>query len=357
MIIALIAIMMSQKADTIRISTSDCRRCEISAKIIASIGDSTGPGELGANPLVVADARGRYWVTYPTSGGALIVFDSSGRLLRQVGRGGAGPGEFRFIGAMAPSRRGVEIIDNAQLRWSTYDFNLEFRGSRPSPAQARSVAASTDGRAIFGAIVQTPEAIGHPLHLVDSSGNLVRSFGAPSLPYLRGATNLFVRNVMPDDVGEMFWSSHRTEYAFEKCSSVSLSCVLYERPVPWFVPHANPVTPSREKPPVTIFVGVRPDGPRYLWSITLVPDSNWTAAIEQAPGTRTADGLRIAEPSKYWDSVIERIDLVSRTVVSSLRIDTALLNYVGPSMAYAYRETSSGVSKVDLVQLRFAGQP
>ena len=344
-------------SDTIKLASVNCARCEITATTVATIGDSTGPGEIGSNPVLIADARGRFWVSFPASGGALLVFDSTGRFIRQVGRGGAGPGEFRFIGAMAASDRGIEIFDNLMLRWSTYDLDLTFRGSRPNPAQARSVVALKNGRAVIGAIVRTPNAIGQTLHLVDSAGNLTRSFGAPGVPGTSGPTNLFVRNVFRDDADDTFWSSNRTAYVFEKCSAVALSCVTYERTVKWFVPHASALTPSREKPPVPIFVGAHPDGPRYLWTLTLVPDSNWASALEQVPGTRTADGLRIAEPDKYWDTIIERIDLTSRAAVISLRIDAALLNFAGPSLAFASRETAEGVPKIEVVRLKFVGLP
>src|SRR5690606_3603555 len=68
---------------------TDCVRLDE----VVAIGNAEGPGILVSNTLGFRDRAGNYWIGQD---GPIRVFDPGGRFVRDVGRRGEGPMEFRF---------------------------------------------------------------------------------------------------------------------------------------------------------------------------------------------------------------------------------------------------------------------
>src|SRR5687768_13863298 len=78
-----------------------CAKCQIEISAVARLGDVDGPGAIPTVPLAVSrDGQGRYWLTFASS--MPLVFSASGQFLRETGRPGAGPNEFRSVTRVVP---------------------------------------------------------------------------------------------------------------------------------------------------------------------------------------------------------------------------------------------------------------
>lgn len=77
------------------------------------------------------DQQGRFWV-FDDPSRSLFLFDAEGRLLRRIGRDGAGPGEFRRnAGMTALPDGGLALWDSRNSRITTFDRDGNFAGSTP----------------------------------------------------------------------------------------------------------------------------------------------------------------------------------------------------------------------------------
>ena len=103
-------------------------------------------GELVApSGLAVDDARGRLYVV-DSRRHVLLVYDlATGRLLRTVGKRGAGPGEFNFPTGVAVGPDGrVYVTDTMNYRVEV--FGAESRVRRRASARSASAPGSSGGR-------------------------------------------------------------------------------------------------------------------------------------------------------------------------------------------------------------------
>ena len=80
------------------------------------------------------DMANRLWV-YDYQGRRLFLFDSTGRLVRRIGRQGAGPGEFaQGNGMVALADTGIAFLDAQNSRISFFTSSGDFRTSIPVPS-------------------------------------------------------------------------------------------------------------------------------------------------------------------------------------------------------------------------------
>ena len=335
--------------DTVRITERLCRDCRIQAQRVLTLGASEGPGSIGSLSALTRDGRGRYWVASIEDRGVVTVFGPNGAFLRTVGRQGRGPGEFRRIQLLAASQTSVHAFDYSGARRTVFDLDFRVTSTHPLPAQPFSARILDGQAAVYGAIVPTREAIGFTMHLVDSAGRLQRSFGESLLPYREDLRDVFRRTLGPDPDPSRFWAAHFSEYAFESCSAVTLRCRVYLRAVSWFPPHLEVVDPGTGRAPPPFLAAVSSDQPGFLWALVWVPDPNWQRGVD----TVGVHGGRVTDVSKYFDTIVERIDLSTNAVVGRVRVDAALSRFVGPSEVYSHRLDDNDVPRIDIMRLAF----
>lgn len=336
-------------ADTIVVIERLCDTCSIAATRIVTLGSDEGPGAVGRPALVALDARGRYWVS-SVDDPVIQVYDSAGTFLRTVGRNGDGPGEFRMINVIKSSPMGVHVFDNASARWTKLNLDFRLSGTSTVQGEPHSARIVEDG-AILGAIVPTRNAVGFTLHKVNDKGQIVRSFGDTQIPYREDLRHLFQRTIGEDSDSLYFWAARQSEYAFERCSAESFHCQLFVREARWFRPHTRGIEPNRSESPAPVLVAVSSDNARYVWTLVWVADARWRSAVGGQGHTQ-----RITDISKYFDTVVERIDVLSGQVVASRRIDLAIEDFIGPSMVYAFRLDENDIPRVEIMRLAAASE-
>jgi len=95
-------------------------------------------------------------------------------------------------------------------------------------------------------------------------------------------------------------------------------------------------------------LAVSDDGNQVVWAISWIADERWRTVVKPF-GARE---WSVEDPDKYYDSIIEAVDLPSSTVIASVRVDSRIQGFIGPGLAYAYRENAAGMPRWDMVRLR-----
>ncbi len=87
---------------------------------------------------------------------------------------------------------------------------------------------------------------------------------------------------------------------------------------------------------------------RFLWTLTWVAGQRWRSSVKLQ--TRTES--RITDFDGYLDTIVERIDLRTNTVVASQRFDRWFSGFTGAGEVWSYREDDDGIGRIDVFRLR-----
>jgi hypothetical protein len=99
------------------------------AHLAATLGGlDAGEGELGSVRSVLVNADGSVYVADPRYR-AVLLFDSTGAVLRRLGRDGAGPGEYRTPYSLARLGDTLAVLDPGNARIGLFDSQGQWAGS------------------------------------------------------------------------------------------------------------------------------------------------------------------------------------------------------------------------------------
>ncbi len=136
--------------DTVRVRVPEQVRTPVTLTPVFSIGQLDGPDEqaFGSVAQLAADARGRFYV-YDQQDVQIRLYDENGKFVRNIGRKGAGPGEYQYVFGMAITNDTVLAIHDLGAARITYFFpDGKVRGSFTEPR------ASSGGDRHFGVDVR-----------------------------------------------------------------------------------------------------------------------------------------------------------------------------------------------------------
>jgi hypothetical protein len=304
---------------------NQCDGCALSLQREVVLGDAEGPGTIESKTTLASrDSKGRYYVR-EEYGATIKVFDAAGTYLTTIGRRGAGPGEFEMIAAVEHTTGDtLHVFDTRNLRRSVLSPDFGFVRSNPLAIRpANQVILTPNGGAVFGTTIRTAELIGFPLHLLDASGDRVRSFGSVTGEFDAAVPYSDERVLAKADDGAV-WATYRTRYALELWSvdGVSEPIRVLERKVPWFPPHARQPQSASDAPPPRLQAIRLVDNDRML-VVILVAGKTWQKAVRDG-------GIHpiVTDWQGYYDSIIELIDLSSGEVLASAKSPLAFHDFV-----------------------------
>lgn len=308
--------------------------CGLSLVLESEFGDDTGPGMIDLVGLVRAyrDASRRtYIVGEPID--VVMVFDSSGRFLRRIGRSGSGPGEFEDGASLVVTGDGeFSVLDRGRSVILSFDHTGRLRSEVPPVGEWYPHGIRTypwEGPwVLYVSRFHTPERAGYPLHLINvETGEIGRSFGSSTgelelgdapIPEVAIASDRRIWMVKgPMDKYEIsLWDGNEQH-------------LLLRRDTPWFPDRDTPLPHGPEDKPAPA-INYLAASDSLLWVLAMVADDNWQ------------------EATSYWDSdrrfdeILEAIDLRSNQVVGSQRFDRPFANFVEPGVVGRVEITGSG---------------
>lgn len=266
-----------QVGPTVRLIREGCPACRIELDTLVRITDPTGEGGLARGPLG-RDAAGRWLVASGATPGLIAIYDSVGRLVRFEGGRGDGPGEYRVIGGLVPSRDGSLRVLEAFSRRITRldpDFNVQSTDLLAEFVLADLVHLA-DGDEVVLASSSHPRSMGYPLHRL-RGGEVVLSFGATDPDYRRDKTWLSRRQLGYSQSSGL-WTSEIHRYRLERWDPESGELLdRMDRVAPWLPVMEPPFRLDVEggDPPKGGVAGLHIDEDKLAWVMLRVPDASW----------------------------------------------------------------------------------
>lgn len=341
----------SQGSADVRVpSVAHCDECRLSLSRLTILRSDNPQVDVSAEPdqVVVRDSRGWVFLVNPGNRTRLGLLDPEGRAVRELGRSGSGPGEFRYIQhiAVGPGDtlfawdrglRRMSVFSPAPVvspvRVYTLPYQIEGGGFRVLPS----------GDLIANAIVGHSARFGHPLHRFSAAGELLDSWGGDSLVVLRSDPLSSVRYLCPASKG--LWTIRANSYHLELWGPdlrLQQSVRRVDRKFPSY--RVNRISPT--EPPNPLYVGVQeqPDG--LLMVLALVPDPKWRQGVRFKDGPHGPD-FEFTNPSKVYDTVFEVIDPARGRLLLSERHDGVFTGFIGSGLvAELGVERGEGVTAV-----------
>ena len=341
-----------------------CPGGALSLRLVARLGDESGPGELSYHPQSISiDSRGRFLLLGSNQASEVPkVFGVDGRFLQALGRIGDGPGEFRSPAALlvgagdsiflldASSRTMTVWTPNLRLaRTTRLDHRLK---STPNPA-----VYLTEGRIAANVEVPKEDSLGPALQIIDRGGIVVHQFGDEHRVRRRWIDGWWNMKTLGWARGG-FWSGTMVfEYRMERWDSSGARQQTILRQPEWFQRYDTLLGRSPDTRPSPVLIQVREDSQGLLWAIVLVPDSNWAEGLSASP-VRGEGGTAIyqtEDPERVMDSYIEVMDPRSGRLLLSRRFDGLFTFLINDTLVGKATEIGEGVPAVEVYQVHLRG--
>ena len=326
-----------------------CPDCEIVLEQVVTLGDSRGDGTLlggRAAIRVTQDRRGRYYVTMGDSH-HFWVFSSTGESPQQIEQVENLQGDFLSTTSV--------LLGSGDSLYVFHDRPGRMTVLSPDFALARSVSLGfkifkgfqLGAHLLINAGIRVPDRVGYPLHLIDSEGRFIRSFGSTNeglyRPDLRDIIERRPMAITDDENGA--WVGWLNQYVIEQWDSSGNLLRVLAREVDWFPPWWRPET-GADLPPSPHMRDLVQDG-NILWVLISVPGRNWKLATRDDAGRFT-----ITDDNVYRNAMIEALDLRTGQVLATTHVPRSFTGFVGPGRVYGREVDPNGNTVVSVWDLK-----
>lgn len=343
----------------IDIGRAACAECVIELSDSLTIGGQHGWDVLSEYASVGMDRRGNLIIAdFQAFPNQVVLFNpASGKPPVIAGKPGDGPGEIRQISNAWMDDDGLHIFDGRLMRETVFDstgaVQREYAYRFGAVRKMGMRWPLPGGKLLVNATIASSEAAGYPLHVLDAERNLERSFGADTAMQLPGYIDLNVRSTLLAADGGI-WQARGNEYRIEKWTMDGRRQLTLTRRPSWFEPWSTVATTDyMAAPPPPRIAGLFEDaGNGLLWVVILVPDENYR------PTKRISDPetpVVTAELGRYFDTVLEVIDIRTGRLVKSHRFD----EFLGLTAGLIRRQVNhdNGSASFTLSRMSLSGYP
>ncbi len=322
-------------------SVPSCGRCELRLVPVGRFGDLDDRYLLRDLPLLVErDSRGRFYATvHGAADQELILYESDGTVVRQVGRpGGSGPGEFLrgVTSLLVGPGDSLHVVHDAVMVSVFDSAGTHLRTSRlGTGTNVPPTLLNVDEYGYLVAFrgIVSPGAVvaGYRLHRFAHDGTHLESFGRPGLtdlqmalragtPLIAGPTGAWRGR----DGG--VWLLHGLYYRLERIDHRGeVDRVIGVRPPPrWHMLLSLDLQDVGGviKLPDGRLKGFHELNTRLGIAVINVPSEEWES-VQTRPHHRYSDEGRLIAIEQYqevWDAVLDVIDLETGKVLARKRL-------------------------------------
>jgi hypothetical protein len=349
-------------------STPECHECAVELTKVVSLGLPSDSVLL--HPSIgapVRDSRNRYFaIAFDRA--SIAIYDSMGKLVRTVGRRGAGPGEFTNIRELVIGPGDTLFVRHSTLAVSVLSPSSlsEIRRFNLPPAQFHALTPLADGTMLVAVAFSEANMIGPLFHRLAASGDPVSTFGRGPREDAGCVPCLALQPVLSSEKG--FWTIRPRDYVLEEWSVESLyRSRLSMSGSTWFDPAAARKPATRigvDRPaPRLGGLGVMSGGRLAVFGYTAARTWKPDPTIESQVGTPTRIGGQavrlqpIDKPlataaadyiARQHDTVVDVIDPIRGTLLTSRRFSQIALHSLGTNLAYSSRVDADGVRSLDI---------
>jgi len=297
-----------------------CDRCDLRLQPRLLLGDSSGPGiiESASVSVIHSPTSGVYGV-FKVGGAQIALFDSTGAIVRRVGRPGPGPGEItRLVDANFADSQ-IVILDYAGPKLIRMDFLGQHLGDIRIDLGGGRFRVVTDTSIVIGSVDRRPARVGFPLHHVSlSTGAVISDLGSVSGEW--SAFQPLAQSVLLGSSvrRDRIWSARSDRLQLEQWTLDGRRASVLAGALPWF---PKPTDDAPDGPPPTLLLDFGVDAHNRLWLVVRVPDSDWRSVRR-----RGAEGLVSARDfAAFWDTRIDVFDLGTSTHLGTTTWDEAFV--------------------------------
>lgn len=319
---------MAQEITEIRGGPS-CTTCSIVLQHLGHLDPSPHTAAFTPYTTVARDSRGNY-VAGPMiySDSALAIFTPSGSLHHLFGRLGQGPDE--FLGPPQPMLIRVGAGDEVYISEAA-DLHLLEPGATGTLRKTRITVRPNDMTIIGRTVavqwtIHEPGGRSTPIQILDAGGKLTKGIGrSTSRPLV--STNPFdgIRRISGPSDKNVVWSAYLNRYeisAFDLDGNEELQVV---REAPWFKPYDDLLhgegllVPQRPR-----IDGIRQTDDGLLWVLISRGAKNFSPIAQARPGDEARVDMTSLDLNRYFDTIIEVLDIPNRRVLARLESELYL---------------------------------
>lgn len=152
--------------------------------------------------------------------------------------------------------------------------------------------------------------------------------------------------------GEIIASPVNYRYVVEMWDTTGTLTQRMMRDADWFTPWtvADRAARGPRSRPLPRITSVHYDDQGRLWVAAVVADRNWRRPPQRSrTGERTGvSGMSVGELARYYDTIIDVLDIRSGRVVLSQRFDALVTQFLENGLVYGLREDPSGLLQIAL---------
>lgn len=313
-------------------SEVSCPSCSIVIDNVVTLGGAYYRG--GPSTEIARDPDGLFYFV-DSADRLLKVHGSDGRFVRQIGRIGAGPGEYETIrNVIAGGDGSIHILDAQLRRRSKFSRDGAFIESNLVPWIGLGLNMPAillpDNRLVVNAWAQSPSGSEYyPLQVIDQEGYTTHVFGGASL-FDPTKQWLHHRLMWTRANGELLVARPFT-FVIDVYSSHFTKKLSIRRVADWIPlqdPEDWPSDGRFDKPPTPGLVGMWEDAEGLLWLQIVAPSPSWTPGPpEKRVRTDDERGLELAQrlaSRPRLEAIIEVVDLGDYRVLASYRSDSPI---------------------------------
>jgi hypothetical protein len=319
----------------------------ISVVRVATIGADDRTGAIGDMPFSVSrDSRGNVYLGWSGSTG-VPVFDSAGKFVRTIGSKGSGPGELLSAANVVAGRGDtIWITDRQNARISAFSADGRFLTARPLPGMLDGLVQLSTGEMVINAVV-VGKGAGKRAHVIDTAGNLIRSFvdaGAGGPP---DGPERFV--FTPDRGTGGLVSAARSRYDIRVWSADGIVSRSVQRSPGWFV--IRPPGKFDEGPGASLVGAAQtPDGGFLVVANT--PTGGWKTWAAGAALTGDVS-IKSMPMDSLFHTTIEHLDQRGDSI-GAVTIPAMGLRILENGLVSTYRLLPDGLPIIELWRPRIA---
>jgi hypothetical protein len=327
-----------------------CEGCALTATEIATIRDDIALAKGQGYQPIARDGSGRFYLTSSSTPGRIVVYDSAGKQIAQIGRNGKGPGE--YMGPMVTAIGDtIHVFDVRLKRRTVLSPSLQVVRVVPVPIYAGLPFPLPNDAVLWKSSDPTQAGSTPLLAVADSSGRVIRQFGPTQAPsYSSQRTIGRPRN-------ERVWLGSLTRYTVEQWDFSGTRRKMFERNVEWFPSFSDYPSgaPAFTKPPAEL-LAVNEDREGLLWTLISVPDMNWKAH-KKDPKNPNEVYPTLGDVDDIHDTMLEVIDPERGEVLVSKRFPQSFFPYfVDDGILYNYTQDDAGVLTIHIFRISLTGR-
>jgi hypothetical protein len=327
------------------VGTPQCAGCSIELTKVATVGSSSDPVLFVNYSSVYRGPRNTILVatTLYANPPALLVYDSAGTFVRQVGRPGQGPGEFpSFVSVIGIGRGDSLFLRERQGRVQVFTPDFSFGRVIPEfGIQMSPNMVLPNGNFLRMVTPSRGEGVGAPLGLLQPDGKEIRRFGFASPEEVDTDYTFSTRYANITRDGTRFWVTRRNQYDLQRFTlegerdlTVKVEGSLWM--TPWLTPPTAPYTSVTD---------VEDAGANRVWILGQVPSRGATTFLR--PNT-AAWPMRLEQ---NLSTVIDIIDTERGSLLASRRFENEIYRFLDGDHVYRQNEDATGIISFDIFRI------